>query len=1624
MRYRKGKLGLTDFMKNKDNVNLASGVANNVSGAISAIDSGNDSVGASVASSALSGLSMGLQTGNPIAAGVGLVGGGLYGLFSAQKQKKDEFNRMVSKDENNKLTSANNTAMAYKNNPDLKGSINNSYYATGGEIDSPNVNHTNGKPLQPSFTKRLVDKGMNMLDYPHKKIIQAIGGNGNQTYSELLNERRKEKNSLYNSMDDINPKMLDYIGQAGDITIDPLMLSKVKTVKGASKLIESTNKLYKGYKVADTIGDIGSVIDFATKKGRKFAFGGDLPTIKNPYNVPTLTNIGDKRITNSTTPLTMLKDSLNTPTSNAYRMEKAGSGRRYMKKELINNANYISNQRPINIDRLNEMNNKYGKAKINFAGHLNNLSRSHYLSSLNQVNIDTLDDNNNKFRLLDSALGEMAHTKSYNDNPEGSEERKKMKGVFQSLNIKNSNDYDSKMYKTKGTEEYKAHKIIEPELHNEYIKGRAFNKEPLDYFKEAKKLPFNTINNNINVDNINNKNTLNTNITPNTQTLLPNIDVSKQQSIVNTTNTNTVTNPVKDITQEKFNPFNPPSETLNPNLYKSWVQQRSDVISGKYDEKKLGGEMNMSKDKSRYKIGGLINKKFALGGHIQQLTDKDSMIHGRSHEQGGVKFPEHGVELEGGETMNDNFVFSKQLGFADKHLGLIKQKQKFEKLVQDRPNDKSLVNSIKFTDKKIDKLKVQQEGLKQQLGLDNDNEEVQEFARGGSLFTKDELLKTDFNADEIGNVNVRENTYERPVNKQVDTSSDNLSFLAGNMSQKVNNAKIAKEVKSHLLSNGLSETAVQGILANSDRESGFNPNAIGDNGNSYGLFQHNKSRKTNLLSYLKQRGLNSNDVRGQVDFTVSELSQRGLLKSLNNAKSKEEASDIFVSKFERPANLENEKLIRRQLSNKKYAMGGLLSFKLGGIPPKKPSLNTVKVWKEYGRGTNNYSRVLEELPKEPDAIKQYKQDLEKYNDYQSKQIQKEGTLEAKRIRKEAKNPSKASINRIIDANKREIPNKSNVSDTPDFRRVEQYRQQREQEKTLKEASNRGIELDKKNQINNANEQSVKKFRDSKTAQEPQITVKTNNELIQKAIKEKAIREGQKKVIDERNAKQGVVNKEVVKTTKPAVPTGSITEKVNNPVIERNTKSTFQRIKDAPFGKGVSNIAKGLGKASAAGSALGTGLLFNEMGVFDSKKQRLAKNEQAQEEQNSGLIDKFGQPTKYSSGLDDYSNANKEERKKLIDNTRFDNYVKDKKIPVSVREKILGISGDKRSEIDRGVSQEKVKRDLQYLKNRRSNLLNTDKKASNVISTVPSNITPTTNSTTVTQRRSNTTNIVPKRKSISPNTLNPTVLNPTSSIPSMAGGDKFNVKPTMFNPDDTGIKPLTATELANQRKGQVKMLSDEELANKPKQTKTPTDLSSLGNAINIYGSDVVGLLRKYPNVPNPILNSNVALQRQNLNADRIGANQDFNNALVGSGNLSSSASAGLRGSLLASKYKMNNDISQRENNANTDISNREAGINAEINQGNNAKMNQFNEDNVNRDFAIGNNRQSYLANINDKMAQQSRDKKLDQLDKDKFEILSKSKDTGVQKEITNLLGNTNAFKRVINTKQRFGGMLKK
>lgn len=133
------------------------------------------------------------------------------------------------------------------------------------------------------------------------------------------------------------------------------------------------------------------------------------------------------------------------------------------------------------------------------------------------------------------------------------------------------------------------------------------------------------------------------------------------------------------------------------------------------------------------------------------------------------------------------------------------------------------------------------------------------------------------------------------------------------------------EAESGLRSNNL-QNSVEKRLGMTDEEytaavdNGSYKNFCTDRG-GYGLCQWTSAgRKTGLLNFARTRGVSIGNEDMQIEWLLHELrtSYKGVLSALKGAKSVKEASDVFMCKFERPANQSDANKAARAARGMKY----------------------------------------------------------------------------------------------------------------------------------------------------------------------------------------------------------------------------------------------------------------------------------------------------------------------------------------------------------------------------------------------------------------------------------------------------------------------------------------------------------------------------------------------------------------------------------------------------------------------------------------------------------------------------------------------------------------------------------
>lgn len=110
--------------------------------------------------------------------------------------------------------------------------------------------------------------------------------------------------------------------------------------------------------------------------------------------------------------------------------------------------------------------------------------------------------------------------------------------------------------------------------------------------------------------------------------------------------------------------------------------------------------------------GSSASQFFKYGGKMEGMSEDSVEVQGPSHEEGGVQLP-NGAEVEGGETISGNYVFSEELGFAKQHKPIAKAIGKLEK----KQESTIRKNTLHALQEREQGLALQQETVKQLLGL-------------------------------------------------------------------------------------------------------------------------------------------------------------------------------------------------------------------------------------------------------------------------------------------------------------------------------------------------------------------------------------------------------------------------------------------------------------------------------------------------------------------------------------------------------------------------------------------------------------------------------------------------------------------------------------------------------------------------------------------------------------------------------------------------------------------------------------------------------------------------------------------------------------------------------------------
>ncbi|MEZ5716571.1 MAG: phage tail tip lysozyme [Paracoccaceae bacterium] len=134
--------------------------------------------------------------------------------------------------------------------------------------------------------------------------------------------------------------------------------------------------------------------------------------------------------------------------------------------------------------------------------------------------------------------------------------------------------------------------------------------------------------------------------------------------------------------------------------------------------------------------------------------------------------------------------------------------------------------------------------------------------------------------------------------------------LTGNASPRTNRVGY---VYGKLIAAGIEPHIAAGMVGNGMVEAGpgLHTAAVGDGGNALGMFQWNGVRKRALEDFAAGRGKPATDLDTQIDFLLHEIrtTEAGAWARIRQAKTPEEAAQLFSDLFERPGIPHNERRI-------------------------------------------------------------------------------------------------------------------------------------------------------------------------------------------------------------------------------------------------------------------------------------------------------------------------------------------------------------------------------------------------------------------------------------------------------------------------------------------------------------------------------------------------------------------------------------------------------------------------------------------------------------------------------------------------------------------------------------------
>lgn len=241
-----------------------------------------------------------------------------------------------------------------------------------------------------------------------------------------------------------------------------------------------------------------------------------------------------------------------------------------------------------------------------------------------------------------------------------------------------------------------------------------------------------------------------------------------------------------------------------------------------------------------------------------------------------------------------------------------------------------------------------------------------------------------------------------------DSTSSNIDSAGSSVGSAINSTTITaslqgnsngKKIWNYFKGKGLSTNQIAGIMGNLYAESGLNPNnlqnsyekSLGYTDDSYTKAVDDKSytkfskdsagyglaqwtygaRKANLLATAQKNGRSIGDLGTQLDFLWSELANGSgkVLDKIKNTSTTNDATEVFMKQFERPADTSATAVAKRQ----GYAQQMIEAYGTG----RKKRLSTIPQLTSWGTGNStNLSAMNEKIRNVNSAINKIRNEAE------------------------------------------------------------------------------------------------------------------------------------------------------------------------------------------------------------------------------------------------------------------------------------------------------------------------------------------------------------------------------------------------------------------------------------------------------------------------------------------------------------------------------------------------------------------------------------------------------------------------------------------------------------------------